>query len=543
MLREANEEAQTLLARALTVSETRIGDDHPDLVILLNDLVRLCLKQSAYAFAEPLLLRLLAIKQSKGADHPEVATVLASLGAVRQSMGRHESAEQLWRRVLEIRERTLAPNHLAVATAIEHLAEACVARGKLAEALALYQRAQPIRTMTLGAEHPSLRVSRERVADLQLQASEFSLDPIAPSGMPREGIVAPPLPERLSLPLPAPTARETEPVTARWSAPLVVDRVEPVEPLVVSELTSPASGAAIKVRDPESAAAPYAEMILSMRNELEPGDERPSVRDRLMPVTTTAIAFVRKQHKAIEVGAVAVAVLFFVFTTGTRASAGSDSALSDSEAPAVQTRAGLREPMERNASVAGMATPTAKPVADAPAEERNARVETRRSPERKSNEKAAAKPPVAALPKAVNVNLDSVVSAVSGSRQLVADAIPTTSPSITPNTRDWSFTSDSDAPVLIARQPQLITPKHAPRYPVGLKNINGEVRVRFNVDTNGQPIMSSFTVLSSPHPLFSASVRNVILTMRFDPARSPAPESKPMVGQVETSFRFVSPPR
>ena len=174
--RGAPEEAEPLLTRALAISERTLGRDHPDLVVLLNDLSRHYLKQSAYAFAEPLLLQLYSIKRSKGEDHPEVATVLASLAAVRQALGRHDAAEQLWRRVLEIRERTLAPNHFAIATAIEHLAETCAARGKLAEALGLYQRALAMRELTLGAAHPSLRSSRERIADLQLQGSEESFD-------------------------------------------------------------------------------------------------------------------------------------------------------------------------------------------------------------------------------------------------------------------------------------------------------------------------------------------------------------------------------
>ena len=170
------EDAEPLLTRALAISEKSLGRDHPDLVVLLNDLSRHYLKQSAYAFAEPLLLQLYSIKRSKGEDHPEVATVLASLAAVRQALGRHDAAEQLWRRVLEIRERTLAPNHFAIATAIEHLAETCAARGKLGEALQLFQRALAMRELTLGAAHPSLRVSRERIADLQLQGSEESFD-------------------------------------------------------------------------------------------------------------------------------------------------------------------------------------------------------------------------------------------------------------------------------------------------------------------------------------------------------------------------------
>src|SRR6267154_2883092 len=170
-------EAVECLRRALEIGDRTAGPDHPDLIILLNDLTRIYLRQSAYAAAEPLLLRLLEMKRSKGEDHPEVATVLASLATVRQGLGRHESAEQLWRRVLEIRERTLAPNHFAIATALEHFGEACSARGKIRDALTAFQRAVTIRERTLGAEHPSLRASRERIADLQLQGFDGSFDP------------------------------------------------------------------------------------------------------------------------------------------------------------------------------------------------------------------------------------------------------------------------------------------------------------------------------------------------------------------------------
>jgi len=78
-------EAAECFRRALEVGDQTLDPENPDLVILLNDLTRLYLKQSAYASAEPLLLRLLELKRSKGDDHPEVATVLASLAAVRRA--------------------------------------------------------------------------------------------------------------------------------------------------------------------------------------------------------------------------------------------------------------------------------------------------------------------------------------------------------------------------------------------------------------------------------------------------------------------------
>src|SRR3954468_8937708 len=180
-------EAIDCFCNALEVAEQTLGSDNPDLILILNDLTRLYLKQSRFADAEPLLLRLLEMKRSKGEHHPEVATVLASLAGVRQSLGRHESAEQLWRRVLEIRESTLAPNHFAIATALEHPGNACAARGKIPEALAAFQRALSIREKTLGAEHPSLRISRERIADLRLQGSEDSFD----LGLGTDAVIAP----------------------------------------------------------------------------------------------------------------------------------------------------------------------------------------------------------------------------------------------------------------------------------------------------------------------------------------------------------------
>src|SRR5690242_9657905 len=170
-------EAEECFRRALEIGDRTFGPQNPDLIILLNDLTRLYLKQSAYGSAEPLLLRLLELKRSKGEDHPEVATVLASLASVRQALGMHESAETLWRRVLDIRERTLAPNHFATASALEHLGDACAARGKNHEALSAFQRALTIREKTLGNEHPSLRTARERIADLQLQASDDMFEP------------------------------------------------------------------------------------------------------------------------------------------------------------------------------------------------------------------------------------------------------------------------------------------------------------------------------------------------------------------------------
>jgi tetratricopeptide (TPR) repeat protein len=232
VLREDAGEARTILTRALTLSDKTAHAHDEGLVALLYDLGGLCMRQSAYSFAEPLLQRLLAIKRANGEDHADVATVLASLGKVRLSLGDPESAERYYRRALQIRERTLAPNHFAIAATLEHLADACAARGKVAEAVSLLQRALSMRELTLGAAHPSVRAARERIADLQLQASEELLADVGPQDY--ASAVAPqaaprPTSEPLPLPLPLPVASPPPPLPANDASPRAADHGAPAE--------------------------------------------------------------------------------------------------------------------------------------------------------------------------------------------------------------------------------------------------------------------------------------------------------------------------
>jgi tetratricopeptide (TPR) repeat protein/outer membrane biosynthesis protein TonB len=530
MSRGASAEADSTLARALTICESRIGADEPELVILLNDLVRLCLKQSLHAFAEPALLRLLAIKRTKGEARPEVATVLASLAFVHQSLGRHQSAEQLWTRVVEIREQTLAPNHLSVATALEHLADACTARGKISQALQLLQRAQLIREVTLGKDHSSLRASRERVADLQLQASEDILDV-------DDSFAALPAPSR-----PRITASHG------WTVPDAVvmeQKLPPVsaEPSVMLPareelLPSLENGIAITSQQPAEA-VPYREMILSMQSELEPGEEKVSLSERAAVLFASVADLVRKRDRSVVTG-VAAMTLVLVVVAGSRAwGKMEDSAVVGAPVdggvptalpayspaptrPPVAADESLNAAAARSLAAATVLNPSRSRVA-----ERTVAARTR------SNSQSVA--PGASLPKAVNVNLDSVVSTMSAAANDVGAAILSPPSLVAAAGTRPSFRSEERTP---ARRARLIGAMPVPRYPIQLAQIGGEVRIRFMVDAVGQPMMGTFSVISSPDALLTTAVRNVVPRMRFEPARTEGPESKPTSEWVETVFRF-----
>lgn len=544
IVRGAPETAVPVIDRALAISERHLGASHPDLVILMNDVTRLYLKQSAFTLAEPLLLRLLAIKRVKGEDHPEVATVLASLAQVHQALGRHEKAEQLWRRVLSIRERTLAPNHFAIVTAFEHLAETCAARGKVREALQLFQRALSIRELTLGADHASLRASRERIADLQLQASEEFMDNVEalpstpnryrlPSGQPLGYSVSVPPPERPAIPPP----RESAPPTARMSAPPAFAFDE--DATAVSEVAEPAVKAAAPAQPNP---VPYLNTLLAIQDELEEDEEAPAttpLATRTAAAITAATAFIKQRRAAVAIGVGALIVpLVGVVAMRARPASGWVEQTAVAETP-------RRDSIVVSAAPDLLVRPQGAaidPVKDAPA--------TKSANGRATEEKKAADetpqfnisiPTVIAPPAG---RLDSVVRAMTTPVRSAVESLPAQLGLGRDNvaTRQGTSFFESVGTPLRAR---LIGDVPTPRYPAQLlgAGIGGEVRVRFDVDTTGRPLMSTFSVVSSPHALLTAAVRKVIPSMRFESARSAAPESRGIIDRIEMGFQFAPPSR
>jgi TonB family protein len=559
----SGDETEQLVERLSTIAQS-VGDD-PDIVLVLNDLVRLCLNESAYEVAEPLLLCLLELKKSKGEERPEVATVLASLAVVRQALGQHESAEELWRRVVEIRERTLAPNHFAITSALEHLAASCAARGNVSEAIQLFQRAHTIRAVTLGVDHRSLRFSRERIADLQLQARELAdLDTRADAAAAGKAlrVGARKRRDRVSI---APMREDDAPAAVATAQPIERD----VSPAPTREDAAGLAAATVMTGDlPVSpkATVPFGDRVESVLKELD------NVYERLSTRATSILAWARQElpRRYIAVlGAIGVLLTFVLVAQGATSRASNKNAglFADVRAGRSEARLAVSSPSRAVAPLAFTATTTDASVNSAiPAAKTGTslgdadKVTTEKSPSRdepsaakneskKTKESDAVAIPApcgsrerrGCVPKDLRTRVDAIAEAaaagVSGSAVVDAQlAEPKfTSERTQRQSIDYSESGPPPAgPVLIGGVPTA-------SYPLQLTDVEGEVRVRFNVDTNGRPMMSSFKVVSSSHPLFTAAVRRVVPRMRFEPARSGGAESKPVVDAVEIPFRFKRP--
>ena len=95
--------AEPLYRRTLAINEQTRGPDHPIVATCLNNLALLLLATNRLAEAEPLMRRALAIDEASfGPDHPNVAIRLNNLTGLLHATHRHAEAEPLMRRHLEI---------------------------------------------------------------------------------------------------------------------------------------------------------------------------------------------------------------------------------------------------------------------------------------------------------------------------------------------------------------------------------------------------------------------------------------------------------
>ena len=552
-------EAEQLFRRALEIKERLLGPEHPDLVVLINDLSRLYLKRGAHADAEPLLLRLHAIKRAKGEDHPEVATVLASLASVKQALGRYDAAEQLWRRVLEIRERTLAPHHFSIATALEHLGETCAARGKLNEALRHRLRALAMREMTLDPGHPSLRTARERIADLQLQASEEVLDVDAPDVAHPAPVWLPPIAPAPAaaapvapIPAPAPRVQASTPATYRPTYTPPPAAPAPAAQPMPRVTPEPAAAAPAMFADDDleedparrdgadagglhlvnvagigdasrSVIMPYYAEALALAEET--ADAEDFAGGRSGGFVSTTMAFLRNRQAAIVAGVGAgVLILGAVGAQSFARSPGGEAPANEGDFRPAPVSAAIPQPA---GAIADSVTAAGSLDASFAAKERDAERagERSRAPDVPAAPVAASRPaaqparasgapstaPDNAMPRAVNVRVDPIpqTNAAVASEPLAAKVTLPTGGRL----RSAASAGEGES------QPALLIVAPTPVYPVSLytSSVAGSAAVEFVVDTNGRVDLSTFKSQAN-HELFTEAVRHIMPDMRFVPS-------------------------
>jgi tetratricopeptide (TPR) repeat protein len=168
------EEAEPLLKQALALCQELLGESHPSVATSINNLAVLYKSQGRYEEAEPLYKQALAMRQELlGESHPNVANSINNLAGLYRSQGRYEEAEPLYKQAIALCQELLGERHPDVATSINNLAVLYSSQGRYEEAELLYKQAIALRQELLGERHPDVASSINNLAGLYCSQGRY----------------------------------------------------------------------------------------------------------------------------------------------------------------------------------------------------------------------------------------------------------------------------------------------------------------------------------------------------------------------------------
>ena len=143
------------LSAAVEVIEDVLGTDHPDTLMVRNNLAFAYRSVGRFDEAIELYERVLADqKWVLGPDHPNTLTTRSNLAGAYRSVGRFDEAIELFEWVLADRVRVLGPDHPKTLTTCNNLAVAYHSAGRFDEAIELFEWVLADRVRVLGPDHP-----------------------------------------------------------------------------------------------------------------------------------------------------------------------------------------------------------------------------------------------------------------------------------------------------------------------------------------------------------------------------------------------------
>jgi serine/threonine protein kinase len=150
-------EAEALYLDSLSREQRAYGDRHPETTVTKSSYGLLLQREGRLVEAEPLLRSVLDVRLSLlGPDHYMVGYARVSLAMLLHDKGDLPGAESQFRQALAVYDKSLPDNHQYRASLLMHFARLLVDRGKFAEALSKSDESMRIWAATLPAASPPL---------------------------------------------------------------------------------------------------------------------------------------------------------------------------------------------------------------------------------------------------------------------------------------------------------------------------------------------------------------------------------------------------
>ena len=167
-----SDEAIVLLQKIISIERESGSNELATTLNLLGTLMA-----SEKRFDEAIVLyeeALNLFNEVDGAQNPmSTATVLNNLGDLENTRGNPDKARDWLEQCLQIRQRTLPPDHPLLAVTMDNLAKALAAEDSMSEATTYFERALTIRARVFGNDHPETNNTRVNWGTYLFQNKQF----------------------------------------------------------------------------------------------------------------------------------------------------------------------------------------------------------------------------------------------------------------------------------------------------------------------------------------------------------------------------------
>lgn len=146
-------EAIDLYKRAIEIRSEKLGFSHADYALSLNGLASVySTMEDPYQAIAIYQAALRAIENAVGTDYPSSAIILENLAILYRQFGQPE-ADEMFRRAVAVRRRTLPSDHPNIGLSLQREAEHCLQTGRFVDAVDLFREAGQIAAKAFGQDH------------------------------------------------------------------------------------------------------------------------------------------------------------------------------------------------------------------------------------------------------------------------------------------------------------------------------------------------------------------------------------------------------
>ncbi|CAN5356503.1 hypothetical protein BH10CYA1_BH10CYA1_33060 [soil metagenome] len=168
------DKSESTFREALTIWDKRIKRDDLNRAAILNGTGKILRDQGKYSEAEKYYTQALSIKEKTlGANDADNSVVLNNLGGINRDQGRYSQSEEYYLRALRIDRAAHGDDHPYTAMDLNNLAGLYRDQNRLEESDSLYKQALGIRTRVNGSNHPLTAKTLLGMAELASKNRNF----------------------------------------------------------------------------------------------------------------------------------------------------------------------------------------------------------------------------------------------------------------------------------------------------------------------------------------------------------------------------------